>query len=75
MLAEWRREYAAHGIDGLQKSIPGPATSKTPEQRQIAQLNKDKEKLKLQLAIANDCLALQKKSLSMLDHMRNGSNA
>ena len=74
-LADWRREYADHGFEGLQKSIPGPATSKSPEQRQIVQLNKENEKLVRQLEIANDCLDLQKKALSMLDHLRNGSNA
>ncbi len=74
-LAEWRREYAEHGFDGLQKSTPGPAASKTPEQRQVARLNKENAQLTRQLEIANDCLALQKKALSMLDHLRSGSNA
>lgn len=74
-LAEWRREYASQGFEGLQKSHPGPAASKTPEQRQIAQLNKENEKLVRQLEIANDCLDLQKKALSMLDRTRNGNNA
>jgi len=73
-LAEWRRDYADHGFEGLQKSVPGPATSKTPEQRQIAQLNKENVKLARQLDMANDCLDLQKKALSMLDHMRSGNN-
>ncbi len=74
-LAEWRREYAEHGFEGLQKSLPGPGASQTPEQRQIAQLNKENEQLTRQLDMANDCLALQKKALSMLDHLRSGSNA
>ena len=74
-LADWRREYAEHGFEGLRKSIPGPAASKTPEQRQIAQLNKENAGLIRQLEMANDCLDLQKKTLSMLDHLRNGSNA
>jgi len=73
-LADWRREYAEHGFDGLGKSMPGPAAAKTPEQRQIAQLSKEKEGLIRQLEIANDCLDLQKKALSMLDHLRNGRN-
>ncbi|VAX12126.1 hypothetical protein MNBD_GAMMA24-2835 [hydrothermal vent metagenome] len=74
-LSAWRREYAEHGIDGLSKSIPGPAASKTPEQRQNAQLRKENDTLKRKLEIANDCLDLQKKALSMLDHLRNGSSA
>jgi len=74
-LAEWRRDYAENGLAGLQKNQPGPATTQTPEQRQIAQLNKKNEQLTRQLEIANDCLSLQKKALSMLDHLRSGSNA
>jgi len=74
-LAEWRREYAEHGFEGLQKSRPGPASSNTPEQRQIEQLSKENEPLTGQLEMANDCLALQKKALSMLDHLRSGSKA
>ncbi len=75
-LAEWRREYAEHGFEGLQKSLPGPGgASNTPEQRQIEQLIKKNEALTRQLDMANDCLALQKKALSMLDHLRSGSNA
>ena len=73
--AEWRREYTDRGFDGRQKSHPDPTPSKTPEQRQIAQLNKENEKLMRQLDIANDCLDLQKKALSMLDHLRSGHNA
>lgn len=74
-LSAWRREYAEHGVDGLSKSTPGPAASKTPEQRQNAQLRKENDTLKRKLEIANDCLDLQKKALSMLDHLRNGSSA
>ncbi|HIP68254.1 MAG TPA: hypothetical protein EYH06_06620 [Chromatiales bacterium] len=60
-LSQWRREYAEQGIDGLNKSIPGPVASKTPEQRQNDQLRKENERLKRKLEIANDCLDLQKK--------------
>jgi len=74
-LSAWRREYAEHGVDGLSKSTPGPTASKTPEQRQNAQLRKENDTLKRKLEIANDCLDLQKKALSMLDHLRNGSSA
>jgi transposase-like protein len=74
-ISQWRREYAEHGIDGLNKSNPGPVASKTPEQRQNDQLRKENERLKRKLEIANDCLDLQKKALSMLDRLRNGSDA
>jgi len=74
-LSQWRREYAEQGIDGLNKSIPGPVASKTPEQRQNDQLRKENERLKRKLEIANDCLNLQKKALLMVDRFRNGNGA
>ena len=72
-LADWRREYAQHGVKGLSKSLPGPAPSKTPDQKRIAQLEKDVARLRRNLELANDCLDLQKKTLTILDHLRNGS--
>lgn len=74
-LADWRREYVDHGVEGLGKSAPGPKAFQTPEQCQIAQLTKEKERLLRKLEMANDCLDLQKKALAMLDHLRNGSDA
>ena len=74
-LSDWRREFAEHGVAGLSKSAPGPAASKTPEQRQIEQLEKQVSGLTRKLEIANDCLDLQKKALSMLDRSRNGNGA
>ena len=74
-LSDWRREYAEHGVEGLSKSVPGPIASKTPEQRQIEQLKKENSRLTRKLEIANDCLDLQKKALSMLDHLRSGKDA
>ncbi len=74
-LSDWRREYAEHGVEGLSKSVPGPVASKTPEQRQIEQLKNENDRLTRKLEIANDCLELQKKALSMLDHLRSGKDA
>ena len=74
-LSDWRREYAEHGIEGLSKSAPGPTASRTPEQRQIDQLRKENDRLTHKLEIANDCLELQKKALSMLARFRNGNDA
>lgn len=74
-LSSWRREYAERGIDGLGKSAPGPSASKTPEQRRNEQLRQENGRLKRKLEIANDCLELQKKALSMLDRLRTGSDA
>ncbi len=74
-LSEWRREFAENGVAGLSKSAPGPAASRTPEQRRIEQLEKENHRLNRKLEIANDCLDLQKKALSMLDRLSNGKNA
>jgi len=73
-LSAWRREYAQDGIAGLTKSAPGPPPSKTPEQRRIEQLEKENNRLNRKLEIANDCLDLQKKALSMLDRLRSGKD-
>lgn len=73
-LSEWRREFAQHGVKGLSKSTPGPAPSKTAEQRRIEQLEKENSKLSRKLDIANDCLDLQKKALTMLDRLRSGND-
>ena len=73
-LSSWRREYAQGGIAGLTKSAPGPAPSKTPDQRRIKQLVKENNRLNRKLEIANDCLDLQKKALSMLDRLRSGKD-
>ncbi len=74
-LSEWRREYAENGVAGLSKSSPGPAASRTPEQRRIEQLERENSRLNRKLEIANDCLDLQKKALSMLDHLSSGKDA
>jgi transposase-like protein len=73
-LSEWRREFAENGVAGLSKSAPGPAPSKTPDQRRIEQLEKENSRLNRKLEIANDCLDLQKKALSMLDRLRSGKD-
>ena len=73
-LSDWRREYAERGVAGLTKSAPGPAASRTPDQRRIDQLEKENKRLVRKLDIANDCLDLQKKALAMLDRLRSGSD-
>jgi transposase-like protein len=72
-LADWRPEYAQHGVQGLSKSLPGPVPSMTPDQRRIAQLEKDNARLSRKLDIANDCLDLQKKAFTIFDHLKNGN--
>ena len=66
-LQQWRRELAEQGLDGLQKSAPGPAPKKTPEQKRIEQLEKENERLRRQIEVKDGCLTLQKKALALLD--------
>lgn len=74
-LSIWRREFADQGVAGLSKTTPGPVAAQSPEQRRIEQLEKEKRHLLRKLDIANDCLDLQKKALSMLDRSNSGSDA
>ena len=74
-LSDWRREFAEKGVAGLSKSAPGRKASRTPEQRRIDQLEQENRRLNRKLDIANDCLELQKKALSMLDRTSTGSDA
>jgi transposase-like protein len=73
-ITDWRREFAQSGVSGLSKSAPGLAATKTPDQRRIEQLEKENSRLVRKLDVANDCLDLQKKALSMLDRLNNGSD-
>ena len=73
-LSAWRSELKNGGVSGLQKTTPGPKPSKTADQRHIEQLEKANAKMARELEIANGCLDLQKKALSMLDHLSSGNN-
>lgn len=74
-LSEWRRAFAEHGVIGLSKSAPGPVAARTPDQRRIDQLEQANRRLTRKLEMAHDCLDLQKKALSLLDRLNNGSAA
>lgn len=74
-LQQWRREFAEQGADGLSKSKPGPSAKKSAEQRQIERLERENLQLKKKLHIADGCIDLQKKALSMIEQMRSGSDA
>ena len=74
-LRQWRQEFASAGVAGLSKTAPGPAQRKTAEQRRIEQLELENSRLQRRLQIAEDCLDLQKKTLSVLDQMRKGNAA
>lgn len=74
-LQQWRREFAEKGVEGLSKSTPGPKATKTPEQRRIEQLERENARLNRKLELANDCLSLQKKALSMLERSEDGNES
>ena len=68
-LVQWRREFAQSGTDGLQKSLPGPCPRLSGDEKHVLALEKQIEKLRAQLSFKDDCIALQKKALSMLDQL------
>lgn len=70
-LTAWRKERDAGGT--LDKSTPGPRAARSPEQKRIEQLERENARLNKKLAITEDCVELQKKALSMLDHGTNGN--
>ena len=72
-LTTWRKELAESGVEKLHKTAPGPTPSKTPEQKRIEALERENARLQQRLSTAEDCLSLQKKALSMLDRLNNGS--
>lgn len=74
-LSEWRKEFEANGIAGLDKSAPGPKSKSSPEQKRIALLEKENLKLKKQLQLKDDYLALQKKALNMLESLKDESES
>ena len=58
-LSAWRSELQNGGIAGLQKTAPGPKSSKTADQRHIEQLGKAIAWLFKELKIVNGCLYIQ----------------
>jgi transposase-like protein len=66
-LAQWRREFAEQGVVGLNKSQPGPAATKTAEQKRIEQLEKELGRLRRQLDVKDSCISLQKKALALIE--------
>ena len=72
-LSEWRREFAENGIGGLEKSAPGPLSKRSPKEREIEKLKQQIDELNDKLLIAQDCIDIQKKVLSILDHSNSGN--
>ena len=59
-LQTWRRELAEGGEQALSKSTPGPKSRLTPEQKELEKLRRENARLTRELAIAEDCIGLQK---------------
>jgi transposase-like protein len=74
-LAQWRRDFSEEGIQGLQKSRPGPAPLKNPEQKRIAQLEKENARLRHQLDVKDGCIMLQKKAIALVEAMEQESDS
>lgn len=72
-LTTWRKELDHEGVEKLDKTAPGPAASKSDEQKRIEALERENRRLEKELSVAENCLSLQKKALSMLDHLSNGN--
>ena len=51
-LKQWREEFKNNGVAGLSKSVPGPKSKLSAEQREIDQLRKQLAKVKNELDIA-----------------------
>lgn len=74
-ISQWRKELADHGVEGLEKSAPGPRSALTAEQKRIAQLEREVARLRRQMSIKDDCLELQKKALHMVEQLSNESSS
>ncbi len=68
-LAQWRREFAEHGVAGLEKSSPGPTPKRSAEQKRLEQLEKENARLRREIEVKDGCLMLQKKALALLDSL------
>ncbi len=74
-LQQWRRDLSDSDSEAEVKTAPGPAASKTADQKRIEKLEKENARLNDKLQVAEDCIDLQKKALAMIDHTSNGSSA
>lgn len=68
-LSQWRREFAEHGVAGLEKSSPGPTPKKSAEQKRLEQIEKENARLRREIEVKDGCLMLQKKALALLDSL------
>lgn len=72
-LNTWRRQLRAEGVAGLENAPAGRRPQQDAKDRLIDQLQQEKAKLEKQLRLKDDLLALQKKTLSLLDHLQDAT--
>lgn len=74
-LQTWRRELASGGEQALSKSAPGPKARLTPEQKELEKLRGENVRLTRKLAIAEDCIELQKKLSHLIEQSKRESDS
>lgn len=65
-LTGWRKTLEEHGTQGLEPQTGG-RKPKDPRDRRIEQLEREKARLEKRLYVAEECIALQKKFLALVD--------
>ena len=73
-LRDWRKQLSEGGEQALSKTAPGPQPKRSAEQKELDKLRGENARLMRKLEIANGCLDLQKKALTMLDQMNTGDD-
>lgn len=68
-LNTWRQRLIEQGEQGLDNRPAGRRPLLSTEQREIEKLKKENEKLKKQVQIKDDLLALQKKAFSLIEQL------
>ncbi|WP_437954905.1 hypothetical protein WME76_25495 [Sorangium sp. So ce119] len=63
LLAAWREQLAPHGSEALAEREPGRTPKQDAEDRRIAEIEERSARLGRKLALAEELIALQKKSL------------
>lgn len=68
-LAAWRAEFPLDGEVSLEPKRRGPKPRLSPEQKALRNLERENEKLRRKLNLAESLLDLQKKTLAMLESL------
>ena len=66
-LSTWRRQREQQGLAGLEPKVAGRKAVHDAKDREIARLEREKEKLARELEVARKVIDLQKKASAMLD--------